>query len=95
MGQLSSTSRVWAGWVPASSPRWKMQLSTSLTVLRQLSRCRRLVRAAGAAPTIVGASLTLMMLSDLKRIHAYNAVNLKRGYPLLEIRTPREVTGDE
>ena len=32
---------------------------------------------------------------NLKRIHAYNAVNLKRGCPLLEIRTPREVPGDE
>ena len=32
---------------------------------------------------------------NLKRIHAYNAVNLKRGYPLLEIRTPREVPDDE
>ena len=32
---------------------------------------------------------------NLNRIHAYNAVNLKRGYPLLEIRTPREVTEDE
>ena len=32
---------------------------------------------------------------NLKRIHAYNAVNLKKGYPLLEIRTPREVLGDE
>lgn len=32
---------------------------------------------------------------NLKRIHAYNAVNLKKGYPLLEIRSPWEVTGDE
>ena len=32
---------------------------------------------------------------NLRRIHAYNAVNLKQGYPLLEIRTPREVLGDE
>lgn len=32
---------------------------------------------------------------NLRRIHAYNAVNLKKGYPLLEIRTPREVPGDE
>jgi hypothetical protein len=32
---------------------------------------------------------------NLRRIHGYNAVNLKNGYPLLEIRTPREVTGDE
>jgi hypothetical protein len=31
---------------------------------------------------------------NLWRIHAFNAVNLKMGYPLLEIRTPREVPGD-
>jgi predicted nucleic acid-binding protein len=28
---------------------------------------------------------------NLLRIRAYNAVNLKYGYPLLEIRTPQEV----
>ncbi|MBI4570144.1 MAG: PIN domain protein [Planctomycetes bacterium] len=32
---------------------------------------------------------------NLKRIQAYNAVNLKSGYPLIEIRTPREILGDE
>jgi hypothetical protein len=32
---------------------------------------------------------------NLKRIHAYNAVNLKRGYPLLEIRIPREAPGED
>jgi hypothetical protein len=32
---------------------------------------------------------------NLRRIHAYNVVNLKKGYPLLEIRTPREVPGDD
>jgi hypothetical protein len=32
---------------------------------------------------------------NLKRIHAFNAVNLKRGYPLLEIRSPWEVFGDD
>ena len=31
---------------------------------------------------------------NLRRIHAFNAVNLKNGYPILEIRTPREVLGD-
>ena len=35
------------------------------------------------------------VIVNLRRIHAYNAVNLKKGYPLLEIRTPREVSGDE
>ena len=32
---------------------------------------------------------------NLERIHGYNSVNLRRGYPQLEIRTPREVVGDE
>jgi predicted nucleic acid-binding protein len=32
---------------------------------------------------------------NLKRIHGYNAVNLKLGYPLLEIRTPQEICHDE
>lgn len=32
---------------------------------------------------------------NLHRIHGYNSVNLRCGYPLLEIRTPREVLPDE
>jgi hypothetical protein len=28
---------------------------------------------------------------NLQRIHGYNSVNLKHGYPLLEIRSPLEV----
>ena len=31
---------------------------------------------------------------NLRRIRAYNSVNMKVGYPLLEIRTPREVIPD-
>lgn len=32
---------------------------------------------------------------NLPRIHGYNSVNLRLGYPLLEIRTPREVISYE
>ena len=28
---------------------------------------------------------------NLKRIHGYNAVNLRLGYPILEIRSPKEI----
>ena len=28
---------------------------------------------------------------NIDRIHAFNSVNLKLGYPMLEIRSPREV----
>ena len=32
---------------------------------------------------------------NLQRIHGYNSVNLRKGYPMIEIRTPREVLPDE
>jgi len=32
---------------------------------------------------------------NLQRIHGYNSVNLRRGFPMIEIRTPREVLSDE
>ena len=32
---------------------------------------------------------------NLSRIHAYHGVNARLGYPLIEIRSPREVLGDE
>lgn len=32
---------------------------------------------------------------NLQRIHGYNSVNLREGYPIIEIRTPREVLSDE
>jgi len=32
---------------------------------------------------------------NLQRIHGYNSVNLLRGHPMIEIRTPREVLSDE
>lgn len=32
---------------------------------------------------------------NLQRIHGYNSVNLRSGYPLLEIRSPLEVAGDD
>lgn len=32
---------------------------------------------------------------NLARIRGYNSVNLRQGYPILEIRSPREVFSDE
>lgn len=53
------------------------------------------IALATVARVNVLVSWNFRHIVNLKRIHAYNAVNLKRGYPLLEIRTPREVPGDE
>ena len=36
-------------------------------------------------------SWNFQQIVNLERIRAFNAVNLKSGYPLLEIRSPREV----
>ena len=53
------------------------------------------IALAAVARVDVLVSWNFKHIVNLKRIHAYNAVNLRRGYPLLEIRTPREVPGDE
>jgi hypothetical protein len=44
------------------------------------------------------ASWNFKHIVNLDRIRQYNAVNMKSGYPVLEIRTPREIlkfTDDE
>lgn len=53
------------------------------------------IALATVARVDVLVSWNFKHIVNLKRIHAFNLVNLKRGYPLLEIRTPREVPGDE
>lgn len=53
------------------------------------------IALATVARVDVLVSWNFKHIVNLTRIHAYNAVNLKKGYPLLEIRTPREVPSDE
>ena len=36
-------------------------------------------------------SWNFQQIVNLNRIHAFNAVNLKLGYPILEIRSPKEI----
>lgn len=40
-------------------------------------------------------SWNFKQIVNLDRIHAFNSVNLKLGYPMLEIRSPREVIHEE
>ena len=40
-------------------------------------------------------SWNFKQIVNISKIHAFNAVNLKRGYPILEIRSPREVVSEE
>jgi len=40
-------------------------------------------------------SWNFKQIVNLERIHAFNSVNLKLGYPVLEIRSPREIIHEE
>jgi hypothetical protein len=40
-------------------------------------------------------SWNFKQIVNLDRVHAFNAVNLKKGYPMLEIRSPREVVREK
>jgi len=40
-------------------------------------------------------SWNFQQIVNLNRIHAFNAVNLKASYPILEIRSPREIVYEE
>ena len=53
------------------------------------------IALATVARVDVLVSWNFRHIVNLRRIHAYNAVNLKTGYPLLEIRTPREILGND
>jgi hypothetical protein len=43
----------------------------------------------------VVVSWNFQQIVNLKRIRAFNAVNLRLGYPMLEIRSPREVLDEK
>lgn len=45
--------------------------------------------------TDVLVSWNFRHIVNLERIHRFNSVNLREGYPLLEIRTPQEVLNYE
>ena len=53
------------------------------------------IAIATVARVDVLVSWNFKHIVNLRRIHGYNSVNLRRGYPMLEIRTPREVLTDE
>lgn len=53
------------------------------------------IAMASVARVDVLVSWNFKHVVNLFRIHAFNSVNLRCGYPLLEIRDPREVVSDE
>ena len=53
------------------------------------------IAIATVARVDVLVSWNFKHIVNLHRIHGYNSVNLRRGYPAIEIRAPREVLLDE
>lgn len=53
------------------------------------------IAIATVARVDVLVSWNFKHIVNLKRIHGYNSVNLRQGYPMIEIRTPREILSDE
>ncbi len=53
------------------------------------------IAIATVARVDVLVSWNFKHIVNLQRIHGYNSVNLRRGYPTLEIRAPLEVLPDE
>ena len=53
------------------------------------------IAIASIANVDVLVSWNFRHVVNLSRIHAYHGVNARQGYPSLEIRSPREVLGDE
>lgn len=53
------------------------------------------IAMATVARVDVLVSWNFRHIVNLHRIHGYNSVNLRRGYPTLEIRAPREVLPNE
>ena len=53
------------------------------------------IAIATVARVDVLVSWNFKHIVNLQRIHGYNSVNLRSGYPTLEIRAPREVLRNE
>jgi hypothetical protein len=53
------------------------------------------IAAATVARVDVLVSWNFKHIVNLRRIQLYNAVNLKQGYSLIDIRTPREVLDEK
>ena len=53
------------------------------------------IAIATVARVDVLVSWNFKHIVNLQRIHGYNSVNLRQGYPMIEIRTPQEVLSDE
>ena len=69
-------------------------ISEGVIVERMRADAQHIAMATVARADVL-VSWNFKHIVNLHRIHGYNSVNLRKGYPNLEIRAPREVLLDE
>lgn len=69
-------------------------ISAGVVVPSKLVDAQHIAIAAVSRVDVV-VSWNFVHIVNLTRVHGFNAVNLREGYPVLEIRTPREVVPHE
>ncbi len=63
-------------------------------IARETRRISLVVRGDVKEEMTVGEELS-QHIGNLQRIHGFNSLNLRKGYPLLEIRAPREILSND
>lgn len=69
-------------------------IGAGVLTVRMLADAQHIAIATVARVDVL-VSWNFKHIVNLQRIHGYNSVNLRQGYPMIEIRTPREVLSDE
>jgi len=69
-------------------------LENQVVGIRHLADAQHIAMATVEKVDVL-VSWNFQQIVNLNRIHAFNAVNLKQGYLILEIRSPREVISEE
>lgn len=79
---------------PAANELARRYLAEGILKANMLADAQHIAMATVANVDVL-VSWNFRHVVNLPRIHGYHAVNAKLGYPMIEIRSPREVLGDE
>jgi len=79
------------GYFDEEFQEWSMKLIKEKIVTPKSLLDTRHIALATVNRADILVSWNFKHIVNYKRIRLYNSVNLKYGYPVLEIRTPREI----
>ena len=79
---------------PESDPLAEEYIRQAIVARRMLTDAHHIATATIASVDVL-VSWNFRHIVNLDRIHGFNAVNLRAGYPMLEIRSPLELWKDD